>query len=140
MATQSAVFVGNLAADPVLRSSGTGTPRATFSIAVNEGDKDKGTEKTHWVDFTAFGTLAENVVASLKKGQRIIVQGRLDTYDKAVTIAGEEKNIKMTSFKADAVGPDLRWQQAQVSKVSSGASAAPAAAAPVAAGVGNSDF
>lgn len=137
---QSISLVGNLTADPVLREAASGNKRATFSVAVNEGQGDD--EKTHFVNVTAFGTLGENVAASLKRGQRVVLMGRLDTYKREVSVDGEQKNLTMVNFIASAVGPDLRWATAQVTKVvrdassngsgdsgaSKGSDAAPAAA------------
>ncbi len=109
-------FVGNLTREVKLSYSGEKkTPIARFSVAVNEGTGDN--EKTHFVSVTAFGTLAENLADSLRKGARVIVVGRLDTYSKAVVIDGEEKNLTMTNFIANAVGPDLRWAVAKVARV-----------------------
>lgn len=110
-------FVGNLVRDPDLRTSAAGKSRATFTVAVNEGERGTDSERTHFVNCTAFGTLGENVVDSLSKGMRVVVVGRLDTYGKAVEIDGEEKTLTMVSFIVSAVGPDLRWATAEVSKV-----------------------
>lgn len=112
---QSTTFVGNLTRDPELRHSQQGKARATFSIAINTGEGDN--EKVHYVNFTAFGTLGENVAKSLVKGNRVIVTGRLDTYSKAVQVDGVEKNLTMTNFIANAVGPDLLWATADVQRV-----------------------
>jgi len=110
-------IVGNLVRDPKLSySSGEKrTAIARFTIAVNEGQGDK--EKAHFVSFTAFGTLAENMADSLRQGMRVVAIGRLDTYLKTVEIDGEEKNLTMTGFVASAIGPDLRWAVAKVAKV-----------------------
>ncbi len=108
-------FVGNLTSDPRFVSPDSGTARATFSIAVNEGQGDD--EKTHFINVTAFGTLAENIDDSLKKGQRVVVIGRFNTYAKEVEIDGEGKTLTMLSITASAVGPDLRWATAEVTKV-----------------------
>jgi single-strand DNA-binding protein len=116
-------FVGNLTADPKLIFGDSGKARATFSVAVNEGQGE--TEKTHFVNVTAFGTLAENITDSLSKGQRVVVVGRLNTYSKDVTIAGEDKSLTMVSFTASAIGPDLRWATAKVTKVVREGSATP---------------
>lgn len=113
----STSFVGNLVRDPVLRTSQNGKNRATFAVAVNEGERGTDSEKTHFVDVTAFGTLGENVADSLSKGQRVVIVGRLDTYGKEVEIDGETKNLTQVSFIASAVGPDLRWAHAKVTKV-----------------------
>jgi single-strand DNA-binding protein len=108
-------FVGNLTANPKLIEGSTGTRRATFSIAVNEGQGDD--EKTHFLNVTAFGTLGENVASSLSKGQRVVVVGRLNTYPKEVEIDGVAKNLTMVAVTASAVGPDLKWAVAKVTKI-----------------------
>lgn len=113
----STTFVGNLTRDPELRHSQDGSPRASLSVAVNEGQGDN--EKTHFVNVTAFGTLGENVAKSLKKGQRVVVVGRLDTYAKEVQVSGEDKKLTLTNFIASALGPDLRWATADVTRVTS---------------------
>lgn len=117
-------FVGNLGADPVVRQSANGgTSRTTFSVAVNEKNMKTGEEKTHWINVTAFGSLGENVAKSLKKGDRVLVTARFDSYKKTVTVNGqngpEVKELDMLSFVATSVAPDLTWQVAQVAKVSS---------------------
>jgi single-strand DNA-binding protein len=108
-------FVGNLTADPKLIFGNSGKARATFSVAVNEGQGEA--EVTHFVNVTAFGSLAENIADSLSKGQRVVVVGRLNTYSKDVTIDGDEKSLTMVNFTASAIGPDLRWATAKVTKV-----------------------
>jgi single-strand DNA-binding protein len=110
-------FVGNLTSDPRIVFPESGTARATFSVAVNEGQGDD--EKTHFINVTAFGTLAENIDDSLKKGNRVVVVGRFNTYPKEVEIEGEGKTLTMLSITASAVGPDLRWATAAVTKVAS---------------------
>lgn len=109
------VIIGNLTADPVVRVNGDNQSRTTCTVAVNEGTGEN--EKTHFLNVTAFGTLGENMAASLHKGQRVVVVGRLNTYSKEVEIDGEEKRVTMTSITAYSVAPDLRWAVARVSKV-----------------------
>lgn len=111
----STTFVGNLTSDPELRFSSDNKPRATFTVAVNEGQGDD--EKTHFIGVTAFGTLGENLVDSLHKGQRVIVTGRVNTYKKPVQLDGKDVDLTMVGFTASAIGPDLRWAIAKVSKV-----------------------
>jgi len=111
----SVSFVGNLTSDPKLTFGDAGKARATFSVAVNEGQGDA--ERTHFLNVTAWGSLAENLAESLSKGQRVLVIGRVNTYSKDVTIDGDDKSITMVSFTASAVGPDLRWALAKVTKV-----------------------
>jgi len=108
-------LVGNLTADPKVIIGASGKQRTTFRVAVNEGQGDN--EKTHFVGCTAFGTLGENVADSLHKGNRVIVSGRFDSYNKEVEIEGETKSLTMLNVTASSVGPDLRWHVAKVTKV-----------------------
>ena len=112
-------IVGNLAADPTLRGT-EDKPRATFTVMVNEKRGDE--EIAIPVNVTAFGTLASNVVKTFKKGTRVVVDGRLNGYKKAVVLDGENKELSMLSVTASEAAPDLRWAIAEVTKVKSGGS------------------
>lgn len=72
-------------------------------------------EATSFFDVTCWANLGENVAASLTKGSRAIVFGRLEqrSWD---TDAGERRT--KIEVIADEVGPSLRWAQAQVEKTS----------------------
>ena len=111
----STILVGNLTADPKLHVSEAGKKRATFSMAINEGQGEN--ERTHFVNLTAFDSLAENVVESFSKGMRVIVAARLNTYKQTVTINGEEKQLTMVAYVATHAGPEIRFALAKVTKV-----------------------
>jgi single-strand DNA-binding protein len=115
MSLQNVTFVGNLGGDPVLRVSENGKPRATFSVAVTEGQGDN--EKTHWVDVTAFNSLAENVTDSLAKGMRVVVVGRIDTYKREIETVEGAKHFTTVKFIAQEVSPSLVFARAKVTKV-----------------------
>ena len=70
-------FIGRLGKDPEIRSTGTGTRVANFSIAVGWKSKDK--EGVEWVNIVAFGKLAEIIGQYLTKGSRIFVSGKQRT-------------------------------------------------------------
>lgn len=142
-------LVGTLGRDPEVVTAASGNVRTRLRVAVTKYMGPDKEEKTHWVDVTAFGSLGENVANSLKKGHRVIIMGELDTYNRDVQIDGEDKTIGQVAFVASGVGPDLRWQEADVRKGATGngggqrqqsapaqrqsapaAKAAPAAAAP----------
>lgn len=112
-------FTGNLATEPkddLKRNTDSGVTRLNFRIAVNEGERGTDKEKTHFLPFTAFDTLAENMAKSLKKGDRISVIARVGTYQREVQINGEDVNLTIPSFTAKQVGPDLTWATAEVQK------------------------
>lgn len=80
MFSQSSTYVGNLTGDPELRFTPSGHAVANFSIAVRRSHFDKGTSA--WVDddplyvrCTVWRAVAEHAVASLAKGDRVIVVG-----------------------------------------------------------------
>jgi single-strand DNA-binding protein len=111
--------VGNLTSDPELRFSEKGTPYCRMRLAVSSPVKpgDWGGEtKTAFYDLTAFGSLAENSAESLTKGMRVLVTGRAEVR----TWAGDDgAEHKEKGILADALGPDLRWATASVTKTSS---------------------
>lgn len=128
-------MIATLGKDPEVKVAASGAARTILRVAetVNGG---KDNEATHWYNWTVFNGpdgvtgLGANVAASMKKGQRVSLYGRPETYQREVQIDGETKTITETSFVAYEVGADLRFATAVVTKASKGGSqAAPAAAA-----------
>lgn len=108
--------VGNLAADIELRFSPSGTPWASFSIAVTERQTIRGERKdsTTWLRCKMFGTAAEYAAESLPKGTRVMIMGKMRQED-WTTGEGEKRSV-MTVF-VDEIGPSLRFAQAKVTRV-----------------------
>lgn len=112
-------LVGNLTADPELRYTSGGTPMANISIAVNR----RYQVNNEWQEQTSFfrGTLwreqAENAAESLHKGDRVILNGRLEQRSWE-TPEGEKRSVIEVSI--DEIGPSLRWASATVNKTSRG--------------------
>ena len=74
------MLMGNLTRDPELRYTPSGTPIASFGLAVNRRFKRQDgeqVEETCFVDITAFGRQAEVVSEYLSKGRPLFVEGRL---------------------------------------------------------------
>lgn len=100
--------VGNLTRDPELHQ-GPKQPWANTSLAVQApaipGDW-KGEKQTTYYDIVAFGELAVNLVASCRKGDRMVVVGRPEvrSYSRPDGTEGNAKRILAT-----AIGPDLHW-------------------------------
>ncbi|ACV79092.1 single-stranded DNA-binding protein [Nakamurella multipartita] len=110
------VFVGNVVRDPELRATKSGLSKTTLSVAINEGDREKGTEKAHFIRVNVLGRTAENTVKSIGKGDRVVVVARIDTYAKEVEVNGEDRNITITEFTATAIGPELHYASADVAR------------------------
>jgi single-strand DNA-binding protein len=110
-------IVGNLAADPELRFTNTGTPVANLRVAVTQRIQDKdGT----WRDGeTSFHTVnvwrdqAHNLTDSLAKGDRVMVTGRLRQRSWE-TPEGERRTA--TEIDADEVGASLRFHTAKLER------------------------
>ena len=108
-------IVGTLGRDPELRYTSGGRGVASTSVAVSRRwkprDSDEWQEVTSWVNITMWAELGENAAATLKKGDRVIAQGRFE--ERAYTDKeGVEK--KVWEMTVDEIGPSLRWATAQV--------------------------
>lgn len=73
-----ASICGRLTADPEVRYSGD-TAIASFTIAVDRMKKKDGTRETDFIRCKAFGNLANVAERFLLKGNRAIVEGRIET-------------------------------------------------------------
>jgi single-strand DNA-binding protein len=76
------ILVGNLGADPELRSTNSGTSVLRLRIATTESylDRNKARQtKTEWHAATIWGARAEALHAILTKGTRVYVEGSLTT-------------------------------------------------------------
>ena len=76
-------LMGRLGQDPEKRYTQSGTPVASFSLAVDRDFKDKATgEKvTDWINVTAWRQTAEFVCRYFTKGRLAVVEGRLQMRD-----------------------------------------------------------
>lgn len=101
-------LTGNLVNDPELRYTPSGAPVATFRLAATErkkGEDGKWTDgASTFLTVKVWRTLGENVAESLRKGDRVLVVGRLrqDDYQ-------DRDGNKRTVFEVDAddVAPSL---------------------------------
>ena len=72
-------FMGRLTRDPEVRyTSGNNTQVTTFSLAVNRRFVAQGGERqADFFNLTAFGKTAEFCAKYFKKGQQVLVEGRI---------------------------------------------------------------
>ena len=115
MPDNSITLVGNLTRDPELRYTTGGRGVASFGLAVSRRYQvnNEWQEQTSFFNVVAWAQLGENVAATLTKGSRAIVSGRLEqrSYE---TQDGEKRSV--VEVIADDVGPSLRWAQAQIER------------------------
>ena len=82
MAINKAIVIGNLGANPEVRSLPSGQNVANFSLATTERFTDRNgakQERTDWHRIVAFGRLADTCERFLSKGRQVYVEGRLTT-------------------------------------------------------------
>jgi single-strand DNA-binding protein len=72
----TAILMGRLVKDPEMRSTQSGTPVCSFTLAVNRRGKDDGTD---FIDIVAWSKTAEFVSKYFQKGQLVAVKGRIQT-------------------------------------------------------------
>ncbi len=82
MYLNKALIIGNLTRDPELKSLPSGVQVATFGVATNRVWKDKDgakQESTEFHNIVVFGRQAETTAQYLKKGNSVLIEGRLQT-------------------------------------------------------------
>ena len=115
MADNSITLVGNLTRDPELRFTTGGRGVASFGIAVGRRYQVNGEwqEQTSYFNIVAWGQLGENSAATLTKGMRVVVSGRLEQREYQ-NREGEKRTA--IEINADEVGPSLRWATASIER------------------------
>ena len=113
-------IIGNLVADPEVRFAPSGAAVANFTIAQTPRKFDR--QSNEWQDgettfmrCSVWREQAENVAESLKKGMRVIAQGKLKSrsFD---TKEGDRRTVM--ELDVDEIGPSLVKATAQVTKAS----------------------
>jgi single-strand DNA-binding protein len=111
-------FEGNLADDPQPRFTPSGKQVTELTVLVNQRRQNNQGE---WVDgeptrlvVRTFKTLAENIVESLAKGDRVFVHGTVTTDAWTDKQTGERRTAQRVM--AEVVGPSLRWATARITK------------------------
>ena len=81
MSINRVVVSGNLTRDPEIRSSQSGTNILTFGMAVNDRRRNPQTQEwedyANFVDCVLFGNRADYMSRALRKGTKVIVEGKL---------------------------------------------------------------
>lgn len=76
------ILIGNLGADPEVRTSPNGSVIANLRVATGEAWKDQQgqlQERTEWHRVVIFGRTAEVARDYLRKGSKVFLEGRLQT-------------------------------------------------------------
>lgn len=113
-------IVGNLTADPELRTINSGAQVVSFTVASTPRTWDRSINQFRdgnalFMECTAWRDMAQHIADSLTKGMRVIVQGRLtqDSWQDKAT----GQNRSRIRLQVDEIGPSLRYATAQVSRI-----------------------
>ena len=112
-------IVGNATADAEIRYPQSGKPVANLTIASTPRTFDR--QANEWKDgeplflrVSIWDAYAENVAATVTKGMRLVVTGRL----KQRSYEDKEGNKRtVVELDADEIGPSLRYAQAAVQRI-----------------------
>ncbi|WP_076465547.1 single-stranded DNA-binding protein [Actinomyces mediterranea] len=112
-------IVGNLTADPELRFTQSGATVVDFTVASTPRTYDRNAGEwrdgdTLFMRCSAWRDMADNIAESLRKGMRVIVQGRL-TQRSFEDRNGQQRTV--VEMQVDEAGPSLRRAKATVERV-----------------------
>jgi single-strand DNA-binding protein len=82
MSLNKCLIIGNLGRDPEMRYTPSGQAVTQFTVAVNRYYKDQQGERqeeTEWFRVVAWGQQAEFAAEYLRKGNKVFVEGRIQT-------------------------------------------------------------
>lgn len=88
------ILIGNLGRDPEVRSTPSGQPVASFTLATSRRWRDKSGQKqeqTEWHSIVVWGKQAEIAGQYLTKGKQVYIEGRLQTRSWDDRTSGEKK-------------------------------------------------
>ena len=93
------VIMGRLTRDPERRETQTGTPVASFSLAVDRGyaSRDSGERQTDFIDVVAWRGTADFVTKYFAKGQMCAVSGRLQMRDWTDKDGNKRRNAEVVA-------------------------------------------
>ncbi|MEN2740775.1 single-stranded DNA-binding protein [Microbacterium sp. X-17] len=121
---------GNIASDPERRVTASGIVIASFRLASRQRRFDRSANAwvdgdTNWYSVSAFRALGEHAYASLRRGDRVVVVGRLRLREwETATKKGWSAEID-----ADSLGHDLLWGTTTFQRDESARAPRPAASA-----------
>lgn len=106
MSVNKVILVGNLGADPEVKTTNSGTTVANLRIATSERVKaaDEWKDHTEWHRVVCFGRTAENVSRFLKKGRQVYIEGKLRTQKWQDKDGNDRYTTEIVAFNVSFLG------------------------------------
>ena len=120
--TDTITLIGFVVTAPRHLVTGEGLPITSFRLASTQRRHDRRTGEwldgeTNWYTVTGFRQLALHTAASVAKGDRVIVTGRLRIRD----WSSGERSGTTVEIEADSLGHDLSWGTSVFTRATSSA-------------------
>jgi len=127
---QTIIIVGNVGRDPEMRYTPSGQAVTSFSVATNRqytNNNGETVKETIWFRVSAWGKTGETCNQYLKKGSKVLVEGRLtaDPASGGPRIWQAQDGTSRASFEVSA--QTVRFLSTRSETESSGSGGAPAA-------------
>lgn len=125
MYLNKAIIIGNLTRDPEMKALPSGMSVTSISVATNRVWKDKDGNKKEDTDFhnvVVFGRQAETAAQYLKKGQSVLVEGRIQTR------SWESEGVK--KYRTEIIADRVQFGPKGAGGTGTGSPATPSAKAP----------
>lgn len=119
MADNEMRLTGNVAKEPELRYTAGGVALCNLTVVQSDRYQNKDKEwvdgEPNWFDVTCWRQLGENVAASIQKGMRVCVTGKMVQRKWQDKTTGE--NRYGWNLVADDVAPSLKWATTTVEQI-----------------------
>lgn len=105
MSFHTVIAIGNLGRDAELRYTPGGQAVCNFSVAVDDSYKDSDgdkVERTIWMRVSIWGRFAEALHPYLTKGQKVVIDSRLNHQNGSPRIYAKNDGSAGTSFEVTA--------------------------------------
>jgi single-strand DNA-binding protein len=114
---ETITITGNIATDPEHKHTAGGVSITTFRVASGQRRYDRQSggwvdAATNWYTVSTFRSLADHAFNSLRKGDRVLLTGRLRVRD---WDTGAKKGTTV-EIDAEAIGHDLLWGNSRFEK------------------------
>ncbi len=104
-------IVGNIAKDPLVKTTSTGKTVVNFSVACN--DRVQGKEISNFFNCVAWNSQANYIGSYVKKGDTVAIDGKLN---KRSYVNKEGKNIFVTEIMVDSIKTIVKRNKTQASE------------------------